>query len=151
MHRPQPKCRAWVMHKRQQRTSASPLCISTMYITLRLPVESRWAGQHALRQRWSGASFTLCFTGLLEHPRLPCAPPAGAAAQRAPQLTPPNLATACPPPTHSLQVKEYSDQGALVLFSGDAYNPSIMSTILGGKQMVAVLNQLGVHAACLGA
>lgn len=38
----------------------------------------------------------------------------------------------------------------LVLFSGDAYNPSLMSTITLGKQMVPVLNAAGVRAACVG-
>ncbi|EFJ51913.1 hypothetical protein VOLCADRAFT_103101 [Volvox carteri f. nagariensis] len=49
-------------------------------------------------------------------------------------------------------VKEYRSKGAnpLVCFSGDAYNPSLMSTITMGKQMVAVLNEIGVDVSCLG-
>jgi hypothetical protein len=37
-----------------------------------------------------------------------------------------------------------------VLFSGDAFNPSAMSTITKGKHMVPVLNDLGTHVACMG-
>lgn len=38
----------------------------------------------------------------------------------------------------------------LTFFSGDAYNPSLESTITKGKHMIPVLNNLGTHAACLG-
>ena len=38
----------------------------------------------------------------------------------------------------------------LVLFSGDAFSPSVMSTILKGSQMVPILNALGIHTACFG-
>ncbi|KAL3859708.1 hypothetical protein ACJMK2_009913 [Sinanodonta woodiana] len=38
----------------------------------------------------------------------------------------------------------------LVLFSGDALNPSIMSIFLKGEQMIPILNLLGVHCAVLG-
>ena len=38
----------------------------------------------------------------------------------------------------------------LVIFSGDAFNPSIMSTITKGKQMVPVLNNAGVDIALYG-
>ncbi|GIL42857.1 hypothetical protein Vafri_709 [Volvox africanus] len=50
------------------------------------------------------------------------------------------------------KVKEYRDSGVnpLVLFSGDCYNPSLMSTITLGKQMVPVLNEIGVNVACIG-
>lgn len=50
------------------------------------------------------------------------------------------------------QVKEYRSKGVnpLVAFSGDAYNPSLMSTITMGKQMVAVLNEIGVDISCVG-
>jgi 5'-nucleotidase len=44
-------------------------------------------------------------------------------------------------------VQEYN---ALVLFSGDAFNPSLMSTITRGSQMPPVLNQALVSAACVG-
>jgi 2',3'-cyclic-nucleotide 2'-phosphodiesterase (5'-nucleotidase family) len=42
------------------------------------------------------------------------------------------------------------DHNAFVLFSGDAFNPSLMSTITSGAQMPPVLNQVGVQAACVG-
>ena len=35
----------------------------------------------------------------------------------------------------------------LVAFGGDAFNPSMMSTLLKGKQMVPVLNKLNVNVA----
>jgi len=53
-----------------------------------------------------------------------------------------------------VQIKELSaadvDSPPLVLFSGDAFNPSLMSTITFGKQMVPVLNAAGVKAAVVG-
>jgi hypothetical protein len=49
-----------------------------------------------------------------------------------------------------VQVKSHSADNALVLFSGDAFNPSIMSTLTLGKQMVPVLNSIGVHCAAVG-
>ncbi|KAG2448377.1 hypothetical protein HYH02_006959 [Chlamydomonas schloesseri] len=50
------------------------------------------------------------------------------------------------------KVKELKSQGEnpLVLFSGDAYNPSLMSTMTMGAQMVPVLNEIGVHCSCMG-
>ncbi|KAG2499917.1 hypothetical protein HYH03_002204 [Edaphochlamys debaryana] len=50
------------------------------------------------------------------------------------------------------KVKEFRDRGQnpLVLFSGDAYNPSLMSTMTLGAQMVPVLNEIGVNVACIG-
>ena len=56
-------------------------------------------------------------------------------------------------------VKSYQQGGSqydpscgspLVFFSGDAFNPSMMSTITKGAQMVPVLNALGLTAACYG-
>lgn len=38
----------------------------------------------------------------------------------------------------------------LILFSGDILNPSLMSNVTKGKQMVPVLNAIGVHAAVYG-
>ena len=38
----------------------------------------------------------------------------------------------------------------LVFFSGDAFNPSMMSTVTKGAQMVPVLNALNLTAACYG-
>ena len=43
-----------------------------------------------------------------------------------------------------------AEGGALVLFSGDAYNPSLMSTVTKGEQMPPVLNALHVACACMG-
>lgn len=42
------------------------------------------------------------------------------------------------------------EYGALTLFSGDAFNPSIMSNVTRGEQMPPVLNACGVAAACVG-
>eukprot|EP00798_Chlamydomonas_sp_ICE-L_P020484 gene20484-27272_t len=38
----------------------------------------------------------------------------------------------------------------LVVFSGDAFNPSLLSTITLGAQMPPVLNEIGCHVACMG-
>lgn len=38
----------------------------------------------------------------------------------------------------------------LLLFSGDAFSPSILSNIFEGKQMVTALNKLKIDAACYG-
>ncbi|KAG2442607.1 hypothetical protein HXX76_002692 [Chlamydomonas incerta] len=50
------------------------------------------------------------------------------------------------------KVKELKAKGLdpLVLFSGDAYNPSLMSTMTMGAQMVPILNEIGVHCSCMG-
>ncbi|PNH05856.1 Trifunctional nucleotide phosphoesterase protein YfkN [Tetrabaena socialis] len=50
------------------------------------------------------------------------------------------------------KVKEFREQGEnpLVLFSGDAYNPSLMSTMTLGAQMVPILNEIGVTVSCMG-
>ena len=58
-----------------------------------------------------------------------------------------------PVPSHWwAQVQQMRDEGKdpLVLFSGDALNPSLMSTVTKGKQMIPVLNAIGVNAACYG-
>jgi 5'-nucleotidase len=73
----------------------------------------------------------------------PPAPDLLAARPRAPP--PPRRLPA--PPT---QIKSMAHLNPLVLFSGDAFNPSLMSTITLGKQMVPVLNAAGVAATCLG-
>lgn len=39
---------------------------------------------------------------------------------------------------------------AVVLFSGDAFNPSLTSTVTKGRHMVPALNAIGVHTACYG-
>ena len=38
----------------------------------------------------------------------------------------------------------------LVVFSGDIYNPSLLSTITKGKQMPAILNAACVAVSCIG-
>ncbi|KAJ2963129.1 hypothetical protein NQZ79_g1799 [Umbelopsis isabellina] len=48
----------------------------------------------------------------------------------------------------ALQQQGYND--SFVLFSGDAFSPSTESSITRGKHMPAVLNELGIHAACVG-
>ena len=48
------------------------------------------------------------------------------------------------------KLKSFKAENPLVLFSGDAFNPSAMSTITKGKHMVPVLNDLGTHVACMG-
>lgn len=42
------------------------------------------------------------------------------------------------------QVRSLSHLNPLVLFSGDCFNPSLMSTITLGKQMVPILNMVNV-------
>ena len=38
----------------------------------------------------------------------------------------------------------------VVVFSGDAFNPSLMSTVTKGKQMVPCLNNMNIDVACIG-
>jgi 5'-nucleotidase len=38
----------------------------------------------------------------------------------------------------------------IVVFSGDAFNPSLMSTVTKGKQMVPCLNNMKIDVACIG-
>jgi len=47
-------------------------------------------------------------------------------------------------------VKELKHLNPLILFSGDIFAPSIMSTFTKGEQMVPVLNMLGTHCAVYG-
>ncbi|BFZ13573.1 hypothetical protein BsWGS_16611 [Bradybaena similaris] len=47
-------------------------------------------------------------------------------------------------------IKSQQHLQPLVLFSGDALNPSLMSIFLKGEQMIPVLNELGVAAAVYG-
>ncbi|KAJ2903056.1 flagellar associated protein [Zalerion maritima] len=50
-------------------------------------------------------------------------------------------------------IKEYqalSDPTPLTFFSGDAFNPSLESTITKGEHMVPVLNAVGTDVACVG-
>ena len=48
------------------------------------------------------------------------------------------------------KVKSFSAENPLVMFSGDAINPSSLSTITKGVHMAPVLNDLGIHVACMG-
>lgn len=48
------------------------------------------------------------------------------------------------------QEEEEKGRSCLSFFSGDAWSPSIMTTIVRGKQMVPVLNAMKLNAACLG-
>ncbi len=46
---------------------------------------------------------------------------------------------------------QYAKQSKLItLFSGDAYNPSLESSVTKGRHMVPVLNNLQTDAACVG-
>ncbi|CAH1162955.1 unnamed protein product [Phaedon cochleariae] len=47
-------------------------------------------------------------------------------------------------------LKGYQHLHPLVLFSGDAFSPSMLSTFTKGEQMVPVLNDCGTHCAVLG-
>lgn len=47
-------------------------------------------------------------------------------------------------------MQRFSHLHPLVFFSGDALNPSLMSTYTKGRHMVPFLNLLKVHTACLG-
>jgi 5'-nucleotidase len=47
-------------------------------------------------------------------------------------------------------VQRLSDRNPLILFSGDALNPSLMSTVTLGHQMIPILNAIGVHCALYG-
>ena len=48
------------------------------------------------------------------------------------------------------ELRKSIDGESLVLFSGDAFNPSLMSTVTKGKQMVPILNAAKVDVACMG-
>ena len=47
-------------------------------------------------------------------------------------------------------MRRLADLNPLILFSGDALNPSLMSTVTKGHQMIPVLNEIGVHCALYG-
>lgn len=47
-------------------------------------------------------------------------------------------------------MKQFAKEKPLLLFSGDAYNPSLMSTLTKGKQMVPILNAMNVAVSCVG-
>jgi 2',3'-cyclic-nucleotide 2'-phosphodiesterase (5'-nucleotidase family) len=45
----------------------------------------------------------------------------------------------------------YADQPSLLaLFSGDAFNPSLESSVTKGRHMVPFLNAIGTDVACVG-
>ncbi|XP_069355858.1 snake venom 5'-nucleotidase isoform X1 [Maniola hyperantus] len=50
----------------------------------------------------------------------------------------------------STAVKALQHLNPLVLFSGDAFSPSMLSTFTKGEQMVPVLNEIGTHCAVFG-
>ena len=46
---------------------------------------------------------------------------------------------------------QYSGQPKLItFFSGDAYNPSLESSVTKGRHMVPILNNIGTDVACVG-
>lgn len=47
-------------------------------------------------------------------------------------------------------INSFKHLNPLVLFSGDAFNPSMLSTFTQGEQMVPVLNRVGTHVAVFG-
>lgn len=47
-------------------------------------------------------------------------------------------------------LRMFADSNPLILFSGDAFNPSFISTFTKGRHMVPFLNMLKVHTACIG-
>ncbi|KAI5711651.1 hypothetical protein M8J75_002086 [Diaphorina citri] len=47
-------------------------------------------------------------------------------------------------------VKSFSHLNPLILFSGDVYSPSMLSTFTKGEHMSKVLNELNTHCAVLG-
>lgn len=47
-------------------------------------------------------------------------------------------------------VDQYRSLKPLILFSGDALSPSVMSSVFKGEQMIAAFNQLGLNAATYG-
>lgn len=47
-------------------------------------------------------------------------------------------------------IKSFQHLNPLVLFSGDAFSPSMLSTFTKGEQMVSVLNDIGTSCAVLG-
>lgn len=47
-------------------------------------------------------------------------------------------------------IKQHAEDTPLILFSGDALSPSMLSTLTNGAQMVPVLNAVGTHCAVFG-
>ncbi|KAK7868782.1 hypothetical protein R5R35_003628 [Gryllus longicercus] len=46
--------------------------------------------------------------------------------------------------------KSFSHLNPLILFSGDVFSPSMLSTFTKGEQMIPILNELGTHCAVFG-
>lgn len=52
---------------------------------------------------------------------------------------------------HYRSALPYRDRPKLItLFSGDAYNPSLESSVTKGRHMVPILNNIGTNVACVG-
>jgi 5'-nucleotidase len=47
-------------------------------------------------------------------------------------------------------MEQHGSKTKLVLFSGDLFNPSTLSTFFKGSQLVEVFNRLNVKVTCLG-
>jgi len=47
-------------------------------------------------------------------------------------------------------IRTFSDRHPLIFFSGDAFNPSMMSTMMRGRQMIPFLNSIKITSACVG-
>ncbi|PFH33046.1 5'-nucleotidase, C-terminal domain-containing protein [Besnoitia besnoiti] len=47
-------------------------------------------------------------------------------------------------------LQQYQHLHPLILFSGDVFNPSVMSTYTRGRHMIPFLNLLKIHTACFG-
>ena len=57
----------------------------------------------------------------------------------------------CTPSSASSSPSPYAGQvGLVTLFSGDAFNPSLESSVTKGAHMVPVLNAIGTDCACVG-
>lgn len=50
----------------------------------------------------------------------------------------------------STMIKSFAHQQPMILFSGDVFSPSILSTFTKGEQMSKVLNELGIQCAVFG-
>lgn len=47
-------------------------------------------------------------------------------------------------------LRKFAHENPMILFSGDAFNPSILSTYTKGRHMVPFLNMMKIHTACYG-
>lgn len=47
-------------------------------------------------------------------------------------------------------INHFQNLDPLILFSGDAFSPSTLTPITRGSHMASALNDLGVHASCMG-